>query len=325
MTPSVPMPDPSDKDAVRQWIRDDRNARAHQSRDTPTTPEEFAETQRNRLIRSVQGAAEGSGRRRIDVALTGESTTDHAVHISTLGTFLSNLQESVSSVAQALAGRPTNSAAIPRGIREATALSAAATFPSSFGVVIYGPPVDSGEQNLFGDVADPRTILDDAMEKVLNIVDLSEGVDPSDDLLAEQLVPLGPRSMKHLGALAAGLNSASVGLRVSWHARNGLVRRSNWSTSGVQKVRYLCEHSEFGAPEIITLTGLLGSASSLRGTAEIQKDDGDIIQAVTGEELATQLDVYFNKRVEAEVEVTRAHFAGGRERKIYSILRLRNL
>jgi hypothetical protein len=326
MTPSVPMPESSDRDSVQRWMRQVRDVQERESRDSPTTPEEFAEKQRNRLLRAVELPLESGGRRRIDVALTGRATDDHVVHVSTLGSFLSNLQESISAIAQALAGRPTNSASIPRDIRDATALSAAATFPSSFGVVMFGPPVDSGEDNLFGDqIGDLPTILDEAVEKMLHIVDLSEGEGLSDELLTEQLAPLGPRSIKHISALAAGLNSAEVGMRVSWYARSGQVRRSSWSAPGVQRVRYLCEHSEFGDVETVSLTGWLGSASSFRGTVEIRKDNGEIIQAGTGEELAAQLERYFNKRVEADVEVTKVQFAGGRERRMYSILRLRNL
>jgi hypothetical protein len=319
------MPESADKDAIRQWMKDIRDARPQESRDIPATPEEFAAVQHNRLLRAV-GLSSEPGRRRMDVALTGEATAEHVVPVTTLGSFLTNFQESVSAVAQSLAGRPTSSASIPRDIREATALSAAATFPSSFGVIIYGPPLESGELDLFGgQVGSLRTILDDAVEKLLNIVDLSEGADRFDELLAEQLAPLGARSMKHIGALTAGLNSAGVGIRFLWYAQGGQGRRSSWSPSGVQRVRYLCEHSDFSEAETVTLVGWLGSASAFSGKVEIRVDGGETIQASTSGDLTEHLDRHFNKRVEAEVEVTKVQFAGGRQRKIYSVLELRNL
>lgn len=326
MTARLPRPDPADKDAVRQWLKAIRNSSVHRDRSIPGTPAEFAALQRGRLLESMEMAPDISKRRRLDVALTGAPTDQHIVPVSTLGPFLTNLQESVSAVAQALTGRPTSFASIPRDIREATTLSAAATFPSSFGVVIYGPHDDTEEDNLFSDqIGDLRTVLDDAVDAVLDIVDLSEGAGQSDELLAEQLVPLGQRAMKHIGALTAGLDDAGVGLRVSWHAQGGQIRLSQWSPAGVQRVHYLCEHSEFTQAETVTVTGWLGSASSFHGNVEIRTDNGERIRASTDEELTTHLERYFNRRVSAEVEVTKVRSAGGRERKIYSVLSLRNL
>ncbi|MFH9565558.1 hypothetical protein [Streptomyces globisporus] len=245
--------------------------------------------------------------------------------MSTLGSFLTNLQESVSAVAQSLSGRPTSFASIPRDIREATALSAAAVFPSSFGVAMYGP-ADEAEDGLFPEYAgERRTVLDDAVDTVLDVVDLSEAAGQSDELLAERLVPLGQRAMKHVGALTAGLTEAQVGLRVAWHAQGGQVRRSEWSLSGVQRVKYLCEHSDFSEAETMTLTGWLGAASAFRGNVEIRTESGELIKASTDENLTPHLDRYFNKRVEADIEVIRVQAAAGRERKIYTVLGLRNI
>ncbi|MGW2953405.1 hypothetical protein [Streptomyces eurythermus] len=326
MTPRAPMPDPSDRDAIRQWMRQIRNSRSHGREEAPATPEDFSAIQRERLLQSVGIPPEEMERRRLDVALTGAPTMQHTVPVSTLGAFLTNLQESVSAVAQAVCGRPTRFASIPRNIREATALSAAATYPSSFGVAMYGPSVDESQYDLFGEPSGHlHTILDEAVNKVLDIVDLSEGTGSSNDLLTEQLAPLGQRAVKHIGLLTGGLTDANLGVRVSWHARSGTVRRSDWSPSGVQRVRLLCEESEFTEAERITVTGWLGAASSFRGKVEIRTDNGDIIRASTDEELTGQLDVYFNKRVEADVEIEKVAFAGGRERRLYSVLRLRKL
>ncbi|WP_211275553.1 MULTISPECIES: hypothetical protein [Actinoplanes] len=307
-------------------MRQMREAAPHEVRKSATTPEELAEVQRNRLLQTAHEDSRYGGRRRIEVALTGDATSDHLVPVSTLGPFLTNLQESISAVAQALAGRPTNSAAIPREIREATALSAVATFPSSFGVAMYGPSTGPEKSGLLAAWVDEfRTILDEAVERVLNIADLSEGAGMSDELLAEQLAPLGPRSMKHIGALTAGLHGSGAGMRITWFVPGREARRSNWSVSGVQRVRYLCEHSEFAEAERVTVAGLLGSASAFRGKVEIRTDGGEIIQASTAEEITNRLDRHFNKRVEADIETTRVRFSGGRERTISHIIELRNV
>ncbi|MEU0782830.1 hypothetical protein ABZ341_14755 [Streptomyces sp. NPDC006173] len=191
---------------------------------------------------------------------------------------------------------------------------------------MLGPPVEADQDDLFGDAfSDLRTVLDEAVEKVLDIADLSEGAGLSDEVLAEELAPLGQRATKHIGSLTAGLTDAGVGVRVYWHTQSGRVRESLWTPSGVQRVRYLCEHSEFTEAETITVVGWLGSASSFQGTVEIRTDNGDRIRASTDDELTGQLERYLNRRVEAEVEATRVIFAGGRERNIYSVINLRTL
>ena len=145
------------------------------------------------------------------------------------------------------------------------------------------------------------------------------------DRTAEQLAPLGQRAMKHIGALTTDLTDAGMGVQVTWRAHGGAVRRSNWTPSGALRVRYLCEESEFTDAERVTVSGWLGTASSFRGKVEIRTDSGEIIRASTDEELTGQLDVYFNRRVSAEVEVTKVVFAGGRERKLYSVLNIRKV
>lgn len=324
MTAPVPFPDPSDREALRRWKRENRRASAGGA--TPATPEAFASVQRGRLFRSAETEGHPQQRRRLDVALTGAPTVEHTVRVSTLGPFLTNLQESVSAVAQALTGRATSFSSIPRTIRDATALSAVATFPSSFGVAMYGPPIEDEQSTLFPEpLGATSTVLDEAVETVLDVMDVSESLGQSDDPLAERLVPLGQRAMKHLGALTAGLTDADLGLSVTWHTRSGRTRHSQWSTAGVMRVREVCEHSEFARPETVTITGWLGSASAFRGTVEILTDSRETIRASTDENLASGLHEYFNKRVEARVEVTRVRSSSGREREIYTVLDLRNV
>lgn len=320
MTTPARFPDPHDKDAVRQWMRE--HGRRGADRMGPESPAEFAALQRRRLLERLGAPESRSPRTLLDVALTGAPTEQHTVGISVLGSFLVNLQESISAIAQARTGRPTRHAPIPRTIRDITALSAAAVFPSSFGLTLRGP---EGDGDLFTGVSgSPATILEDAVDVVFEVAELSEGAGRSDDLLAEHLVPLGQRAMKHLGALAAGLADDGLGLRMSWQGRGGRTRRSEWTREGAQRVRALCEQSDFGEPETTTIVGWLGSASELRGTVEIRTDAGEIIRARTDAEVTAQLRGCFGNRVEADLEVATVRSAGGRERKVYVVLALRN-
>lgn len=323
MTSPAAFPDHGDKEAVRRWMSLRR--RSSEGRATPGTPDEFSIAQRERLLQAV-GLQTVSSPRRLDVALTGPTTIDHTVRIAVLGQFLANLQDSVSAVAQALTGRPTIYSSIPRAVQDSTSLSASAVFPSSFGVTLYGPQAEAEEDGLFPMPAeDPGVALDDAVEKVLDIVNFSESVGFSDDLLTEELVPLGQRAMKHLGLLTTGLVEAELGLRLTWRGRNGLTRSGEWSPDGVRRVLYLCQQSQFGEPEAITLVGWLVSANVMRGTADIRTDSGEVVRAKTDEEVTPRLREYFDNRVEADAEVTTVSSVGGHVRKNYAILALRNI
>ena len=301
VTSPTPFPNSGDKEAVRQWMRAHRQSGV--GRGTPITPDEFSIAQRERLLQTI-GLQAVSSPRRLDVALTGPATADHSVRISVLGPFLANLQDAVSAVAQALTGRPTVFSSIPKAVQESTSLSAAAVFPSSFGVTLYGPHVAAAEDGLFpAPAGDLVAVLDDAVEKVLDIVDLSESGGLPDDFLTEELVPLGQRAMRHLDHLAAGLVEADLGLRMRWHGRDGYTRSGEWSPEGVRRVLYLCQQSQFGEPEAIRIVGWMVSASTLRGTVEIRTDNGEVVRAKTDEEVTPRLRDYFENRVEAEAEV----------------------
>ncbi|WP_275557525.1 hypothetical protein [Streptomyces sp. 5-6(2022)] len=324
MTAAASFPDPRDPEAVRRWMRENQRSRA--DRPAPRTPRELAASQHRRLLDRLGPPDEPRpSRRRLDVALTGDSTHQHTVRLDVLGPFLDGLQSSVTSIAQALGGRPTTHAPIPQAIREATALSAAATFPSSFGVVLYGPEWPTTDDWVGGDEErESLHLLDEAVGTVLNVSDLSKEAEQDDSSLNEELIPLGARALKHMGKLTKVLTDKHVGLRMTWHAQNGRTRLSELSPASASRIQYVCEHSSYSEAEIVTVAGWLGSASAIHANAEIRTDSGELIRAKTDEPVTRRLGEYFGNRVEARVEVTTVHYAGGRERKIYTVLSLRN-
>jgi hypothetical protein len=172
---------------------------------------------------------------------------------------------------------------------------------------------------------DTHTVLDDAIDIVLNLAEISESPSVSDDLLASELVPLGQRVVAHLGKLTASLSDAELGLRMTWHGRDGHTRRGQWTPAGAKRVQVFCEGSEFEEPETIQVVGWLVTASSLRGFVEIRTDSGEVIRAKTDELVTAQLGDFYEKRVEATVAATTVRSTGGRERKIFAVTALRNI
>lgn len=320
MTAPSPFPKPGDKASVREWMRE--NSRSATRRAIPLSPSKFAAGQRERLLKSLGAAPENNAASRLDVALTGDATSTNSVRISVLAPFLNELQESVSAIAQALTGRPTAQAPLPKAVRELTALSASAIYPSSFGMVLDGPQVEAEAESPSGDM---RTVLDDAIDIVLNLAEISESPSVSDDLLASELVPLGQRVVGHLGKLTASLSDADLGLRMTWRGRDGHTRRGQWTPVGAKRVQVFCEGSQFDEPETLQLVGWLVTASSLRGFVEIRTDSGEVIRAKTDESVTAQLGEFYEKRVEATVAATTVRSTGGRERKIFAVTTLRNV
>jgi hypothetical protein len=322
MTVPASGPDFGDKEAARQWMRARSGGRASGTK--PATPEEFTARQQSRLIHSlgVDGPAQAGPRRILNVALYGESIVGHTVRLDVLGPFLAEFQQSVTSVAQALEGDPTAAAPIPRRIQEATLLSAAATFPSSFGVSLVSPV--AAEDILFPGLDEMSTILDDAITEVLDIVDLAEASGESDDAIVERLVQLRQRSLRHLGLMTKTLADAAVGVKIHWNSSRGYLRSSNLTPTAARRVREICDGSAYGEPETITVTGLLGGANSFRGAVEIRTDARQVIKARTADAVTLALADHYGRRVEAEIEVVAVRFAGGREREIFTVTALRN-
>ncbi|MFE9253298.1 hypothetical protein [Streptomyces sp. NPDC007088] len=306
---------------MRAWLRARRGERS-EDRPVPASAAEFAAAQRAKLLRGFGVEVDDVPVQRLDVALTGTATETHTVRIGVLGPFLENLQESVQAVAQALTGRPTSFASVPRWIKEETALSAAAVFPSSFGLTLYGPGEREAapeQQTLF-----PRAevTLDDALGVLLDLAELSESPRALDDDLAEELVGLGRRALKHLGSLTGALSDEGLGLRLSWRPREGQTRLTEWSPGAMQRVRLICEQSEFAEAEQMTVTGRLAAADMLRGSVEIVTEAAERVRAGVDEEWSQRLPEFLGRRVEAQTEVTRV-LSAGRERRVYTVLSLR--
>ncbi|MEV0218174.1 hypothetical protein [Streptomyces sp. NPDC050704] len=100
---------------------------------------------------------------------------------STLERWLVSFQDTVSTIAHALdESRPTHDyGPIPKAVHKATWLYAAATFPSSYGMILEESPV--GEDELFlPEVTSTESLLDRAVGTVLDITDRAEtGPGPS--------------------------------------------------------------------------------------------------------------------------------------------------
>jgi hypothetical protein len=319
------LPDPSDKAALRAWLRANRDkAPGH---DPVESPDELTAAQRRRLLKAVGltigGADTRPVRRSLRLTLEGTPVREHRVESSTLGQWLVSFQESIFTIAHALdESRPTHDfGPIPQAVRKATRLYAAATFPSSYGMVLEEAPVGEDELPL-PEVVSTESLLDRAMGKVLDITDRAEAAGPGAvDAVIETALPLGGRVFTRLAELTNVLAESGADIGLTWNSPYNGVRSSRLGARGARQCRDALravqpeEHHE-------QLTGTLVGGSKLRGTVEIETAEQGVITARVDREVTGLLRAYANRRVIAEVVVSTARSPHGREHHSYLVLDL---
>ncbi|MHB9859340.1 hypothetical protein [Streptomyces sp. YIM S03343] len=318
------LPDPSDKEALKAWMRANRaKAEGHHP---VRSAEEFTAAQRRKLLKTVgyeTGHAEaGTARRSLRLALEGTPVREHRVESSVLGRWLALFQEAVTTVAHALdESRPTHDyGPLPQAVRKATRLYAAATFPSSYGMVLEEAPADDEELPL-PKVVSTESLLDRAMGTVLDITDRAEAGPGAIDAVFETALPLGGRVFNRLADLTEVLADSGTDVSLTWSSPYNGVRASRLGSRNAQRCHDALravqpeEHSE-------QLAGRLVGGSVLRGTVEIETADRGVITARVDHEVTSLLSAYANRLITAEVLVSTVRSPHGREHHSYVVLDL---
>lgn len=318
------LPDPSDKEALRAWMRANRTKAA--GRRPVRSADEFAAAQRHKLLKAIGCAAHttdsGVARRSLRLALEGTPVREHRVESSVLGQWLTSFQEAVTTVAHALdESRPTHDyGPLPQAVRKATGLYAAATFPSSYGMVLEEAPTDEEQLPLLG-VASTESLLDRAMGTVLDITDRAQTGPGAVDAVIETALPLGGRVFNRLADLAEVLADSGTDVSLTWSSPYNGVRASRLGHENAQRCRDALRAAQ---PEEHTaqLVGRLVGGSMLRGTVEIETADRGVITARVDDEVTSLLSAYANRRIAAELLVSTVRSPHGREHHSYVVLNL---
>lgn len=268
----------------------------------------------------------------LKVVIDGVPVTGHEIRVDALSRLLYSLQESISSVAQALTGKATERASLPALIRDSTSLRLAAVFPGSFGATLRGPVdakiealIDSGQDPLFAQ-EEVETLLDQAVDVLLDVIDLAGAEGADDGPIIEAVLPLGSRAFKHLKDLSDAIVDRGITASLDWkhlgqETRHAIVdKRSARRLNDVLTMNRVTEDTE-------TIHGYLGTASEFHGgRLEIQRDSGEVISAKVSDDLVPRLGEFYSQRVEADAIVTIARStATGAERKSYVVTGLATL
>lgn len=268
----------------------------------------------------------------LKVVIDGAPVKGHEIRVDALSRLLFSLQESISSVAQALTGKATDRASLPGLIRDTTSLRLAAVFPGSFGATLRGP-VDKKVEEMLAIGQDPlfppeeiETLLDRAVDVVLDIIDLA-GVEGADDEpIIEAVLPLGGRAFKHLKELSDSIVDRDMTASLDWKHLGHETRHANVDKQSARRLNDVLTMNKV-TETTETIRGHLGTASEFHGgRVEIQRDDGDVISAKVADDLVSQLGDYYSQRVEATAVVTVARStATGNERRSYVVTGLATL
>jgi hypothetical protein len=318
------LPDPSDKEAMRAWLRANRSKVPGHA--PLRSADELTQAQLRKLQKAVglgTGDAEpGRERRRLRLALTGSPVKEHSVESYVLGRWLLSFQDTVSTIAHALdESRPTHEyGPIPNAVRKATRLYATASFPSSYGMVLEEAPVDESALPL-PEVASAESLLDRAMGTVLDLTDRAGAGPGAVDAVIATALPLGSRVFGRLAELTDVLADSGADINLTWSSPYSGVRASRLEARSAQQCRDALravqpeEHEE-------QLTGRLVGGSKLRGTVEIETADQGVITARVNHEVTSLLSAYANRHITAEVLVSTVRSPHGREHHSYVVLRL---
>jgi hypothetical protein len=272
---------------------------------------------RDDLEQQIQDAA----RARLDVVLDGQPVLGREIRVDALSKLLESLQESVSSVAQSLTGRATSRSAIPGPLRDLTALHLAGVFEGSFGATLRGPVQGDVRDVLEGQEA-PDTILDDAVETVLEIIDLAGSADAGDDPIVEAVLPLGSRSFLHLNNLSKAITDEGMGASLTWTRPTGELREARLGRFEASRLSDVLSRNRATERQLV-LEGHLGTVSDIRNRVELQTRQGDIIRARVIDEIVPQLGEYYSRDVAGTFEVTTLRsLVTGQERSSYVLIGL---
>jgi hypothetical protein len=262
-------------------------------------------------------------RAQLSVVLDGLPVVGHEIRVDALARLLHSLQESVSSVAQALTGKATSRAAIPGPLRESTGLSLAAVFPGSFGAVLRGPaPDDRPEQPMFDFVDETPSLLDDAVGRVLTIIELAGSDSAGDSPIIDAVLPLGSRTFKHLTDLSSAIVDEEMTASLEWSSPSGAQQQARLTRQVAQRLDDILGRNKMTERDVV-LHGRLGTASDLRNRVELETDTGEIVAARVIEEVVPLLGQFFTRRVIGTFQMTTVRSqVTGLERDSYVLIGL---
>ncbi|MBC6457195.1 hypothetical protein [Actinomadura sp. HBU206391] len=258
-----------------------------------------------RRLEEVRARLSSATRPQLEIRLVGTAINDHEVRLELLGPFLEELQQTVSSIGQALRGSATAASSIPKEVRDQTALSYNASGPGS--VVLYlRAPSDPrvAEEIPYPELLDERTkpLAVAAIERLLALAQHARSGTP-DDSLVDDVYPLGPRTYKHLNSLVRLISDSETDAEFTLSAPIEGELNASLDAVAARRIHDVLKQTRV-AEEFQEIVGELRGVSSIRNAFEVITPEGRVITGKVREDLVPSLRNWYEKPVIASLEVT---------------------
>lgn len=284
----------------------------------PSPSRRLASASLERRLREVRERLADATRPQLLVSLNGPSVRDHEIELETLGPFLDELQETVSSIGQALRGSATAFSSIPMDIREETALSFTASKPGSVVLSLRAPSDPRPQEELpFPDLDEKSKPLSvAAMERLISLARLAKSNAVESEALVEDIYPLGARTYKHLNTLVRIIAEKEISADLTLRAPVEGEHHGSLTAASARRIHEVLKRTRV-AEESSEITGQLRGVSSIRNAFELATPEGSVISGKVREDLVPSLRSWYERPVIAtlEVTVTRSLTTGAEKRR----------
>lgn len=238
-----------------------------------------------------------------EVALSGEAIVGSTVETGFLGKVLESVQATVWSVAQTLMIGERRGGSFGRQVVDAGSLRLVASEPGSFKVGFVGP--ERNAQRSFDDEEEPLPVFDDAVSRILDVIDTVE-TDIEGQHLTEALSQLGGhRALGHLRKLTGILASYQTGARVIQRipVDDLAPREASLSPGGARRMQLILSRTT-SETETLHLRGRLSGLRWRTPSFDLETEDGEPFTGSVARELREDIRAAFDMDVVAEVERT---------------------
>lgn len=272
----------------------------------------------------VQEKLADATRPQLLIHLSGSSVSGHEIKLEALGPFLDELQETVSSIGQALRGRATAFSSIPMHIREETSLTLEAASAGSVVLHLRAPSDPRPQEDVLFPVLDDqeKPLAIASVERLISVVRLARKTSIESEALVEDIYPLGARTYKHLNSLVKLISETDTNAELTLRSPVEGEINGALTPSSARYIHSILERTRI-AEESQDIVGELRGVSSVRNAFELVTPEKKLISGKVRESLVPSLRTWYERPVIAtlEVSVTRS-LSTGAERRRYLLVGL---
>jgi hypothetical protein len=250
----------------------------------------------------------------LDVALERSARRGTGAELKLVSSVLASLQDSLSSIAQTFAGRPTTRGLIPSAIVESVELRVSAAAPGSLKLSL-APAFPETQVPLFED--GEESALELSVRRLVEVLQCAD--DPAIEILSS-IADLGPRAATHIQTLTKALADGAADLTLAWRSPRGsaTVAVRSGAAARLREVMSSVEEDE----RTVVFTGRLVGGSLIRATFELELDDGSVLRGAVDTDVLPGLEELFGKPCTAQIVVRQLRLHTGETKEDHRLTAL---